>query len=593
MTFGVYDYEKAIARIFDAQGNVVGTGFLVAPGYVLTCAHVVLQAIGISEDKFAEYKLPPQEPISLNFPILDPHQRIQTKVIAWLPFNMEDGDVAALKLTTLEPEEAQPIPLNQFRYDALVNDQHFVYGFGDDMGGRSDAYRPKTSVAGARYQMCKVGDPSDETIKSGFSGAPVWNEVHRCVVGMVATVQDGPRHKAYAIPTEKLLPVLKQVDALYLSDVLMESLAACSSADEKERLRIAITDALRHCNPRGDDRPWPEQLIDLSIDRAPTLGWETEGRLVHFAMMLARMGQTPTPTSERLEAWVERCGFNFSDLFVRMDREMRQEKISSSHGCRHLMVAIKRIEISSNEISVSMWAIAHPETGNATSSPLRLVQEETKTLGELPKFIQDQHRERFGKETIPLIHLFVPRDLLCCGIEMQPMGRLKDMLGGTYPLVIRTNLTVHPTSRWYDSDWEQKWQQIEQSLDQPTRAIFADIDCQALSDPDLIADLIEGLETQNVVILRNCADFEELFGLLAEEKGSALPVALWARDPQFEPDLPTLLDCIARTFPERIRQERARAKRSKDQILIGHHLSLVWEDYRIVPPDMRFDSEAC
>ena len=36
MTFGVYEYQKAIVRILDAQGNVVGTGFLVAPGYVLT-----------------------------------------------------------------------------------------------------------------------------------------------------------------------------------------------------------------------------------------------------------------------------------------------------------------------------------------------------------------------------------------------------------------------------------------------------------------------------------------------------------------------------------------------------------------------------
>lgn len=597
MTFGIDDYEKAIARIFDADKNVVGTGFLVAPSYVLTCAHVVLQAIGISEDKFADYRGQPQEAIALDFHVLATGQKIQSKVVAWLPYSLESGDVAALHLLTSEPDGAKPIPLDEVLRSEVENDEHSAYGFGNNVGGRSDAYRPKTTVAGGRFQLCKSGDPNDETIQPGFSGAPVWNGRLKRVIGMVATAfvpKEEQKSKAYIIPTQELRSVLKQINAFWLSDVLRHSLEACGSAEEKDQLQIAINGALQRCNPRGCDRDGQEQLIDLSIDRAPAIGWETEGNLVRFALMLARMDETPTHTYDRLKNWVECCNGNFPDLLDRLTREMKQQKVPSSNICQHLMVTIKRIETSDNEISVSMWAIAHPEISNSPSPPLRIVQEATQTLDKLPKFIQDQHRDRFGKAIIPLIHLFVPRGLLGCDVEMQPMGRLRDILGGTYPLVIRTNLAVHPTSRWYDSDWEHKWQEIEKSLDQPTCEIFADIDCQALSEsnPDLIADLVESLETKNVAILRNCADFEELFGLLAEEKDSALPVALWARDPQFEPDLPTLLDCIARKFPDRIRQERARAKRSRNQILIGHHLSLVWEDYRIVPPDMRFGSEA-
>ncbi|OLP19825.1 hypothetical protein BST81_03350 [Leptolyngbya sp. 'hensonii'] len=111
MTFSVDDYEKAITRIFDQKGNTIGAGFLVAPGYVLTCAHVVLQAIGIEKDKFAEYEGQPQKQISLDFHVLASDQPIQAEVVVWLPYRLDSGDVAALKLLTPEPDEAMPIPL--------------------------------------------------------------------------------------------------------------------------------------------------------------------------------------------------------------------------------------------------------------------------------------------------------------------------------------------------------------------------------------------------------------------------------------------------------------------------------------------------
>jgi Trypsin-like peptidase domain len=112
MTFSVDDYERAIARIFDRNNNVIGTGFLVAPGYVLTCAHVVLQAIGIEKDKFADYQGQPQEYISLDFHVLASGQEIKAQVVDWLPYSLHTGDVAVLKLLTPEPIKVKPIPLN-------------------------------------------------------------------------------------------------------------------------------------------------------------------------------------------------------------------------------------------------------------------------------------------------------------------------------------------------------------------------------------------------------------------------------------------------------------------------------------------------
>ncbi|NJR18288.1 MAG: trypsin-like peptidase domain-containing protein [Calothrix sp. CSU_2_0] len=39
-------YKKAIARIYRSDGVIVGSGFLVFEHYILTCAHVVADALG-------------------------------------------------------------------------------------------------------------------------------------------------------------------------------------------------------------------------------------------------------------------------------------------------------------------------------------------------------------------------------------------------------------------------------------------------------------------------------------------------------------------------------------------------------------------
>jgi hypothetical protein len=103
--------------------------------------------------------------------------------------------------------------------------------------------------------------------------------------------------------------------------------------------------------------------------------------------------------------------------------------------------------------------------------------------------------------------------------------------------------------------------------------------------------LIEELAKTCAAILVECDSASELFDLVSEE--TALPVALWSRYPRFQDQLANVLDCIVKTLPDRIRQERNTACRSNVKPLLGRHLSLVWEDPKIVPPDMQFDPEVC
>jgi vWA-MoxR associated protein C-terminal domain/Trypsin-like peptidase domain/vWA-MoxR associated protein middle region (VMAP-M) 1 len=587
MTFIVDDYEKAIARIWgknkEGESIVIGTGFLVAPGYVLTCAHVVLQAIGLQKEQFEQYDGQPKELVTLDFHVLATGQLIQAEVVAWLPFTLESGDVAALKLLTPAPSAARPIPLVEVSRRDVADDPHSVYGFASKQGGRSDAYRPKANVAGGRFQLCKVGNPSDETIKPGFSGAPVWNEAKTCVIGMVATATD-TQQTAYAIPTQVLRPVLKQIEAFCLCDVLMQSLDACANDAERNQLKSTIDGILRRCNPQGVDRPWPEQLMDLSIDRAPLPGWEIEGRLVHLAMMLAL--DVPLQAYEQLEIWVECCHWNFQALSTRLTRQKKQQKKPANNVCEHLMVVVEQKERLTNQLRVSLWQVPDRSTYEPQNPLLPVIADAVMTISELPIFIRRQIKDKFRKATLPTIHLFVPRSLFGCDLEMLPSSNLGETLGSHYPFIIRTNLNIHPIGQYYYDDWYEKWKKLESLFDDETSRVFQAIDC---SSPG--ADLVSQLVDINAAILQDCDSVSDLFDLISDE--TFLPVALWSRDPEFQAQLPGLLDCVVKTFRDRLRQERDTARRSTTGKLLGHHLSLVWEDPLIVPPDMYFDPEAC
>jgi hypothetical protein len=591
MTLSVDDYEKAIARIFDAQGNVIGTGFLVAPGYVLTCAHVVLQAIGEAKDKFADYVGQPQELITLDFHVLATGQYIEAEVVAWMPYSLESGDVAALRLKSSAPEGATPVPLVTVTRAEVENDSHAVYGFGrSPNGGRSDAYRPKANVAGGRFQLCKVGDPNDETIKPGFSGAPVWNEPRSCVIGMVATAvvaKEDQQSLAYAIPTQELQPVLQQLEALSLHDVLQKSLIACDSEDDRDRLSRTITVAMRRCNPNGGGRPWHNQLIDMRLDRASITGWEDENPLIYYAVLLAWMEDTPGYVRDHLKDWVERQNANFLELIGRMTLYMRDKKVSASSACDHVIVTVEPVETSEKgELRLSIWAIAESTLDSPTRLPPPLVGDKICTSQTLPQKIRETIRNQLGKVS-PIIHLFVPRSYFDQGIEMNPSGP-RTVLGSEYSCVLRTNpnTCVQIRTQYYKDDLQQKWTQLQAVLENLSKDVLPILDCQQPED-----DLFEALESTYAALLTNCDAAGEWFDLVSEEV--ALPVALWSRDPQFQDTLEDVLDCCVRTLPERIRQARYGAHRAKNAAVLGHHLSLIWEDPNVMPPDTLFDPEAC
>jgi hypothetical protein len=200
-------FRSAIARIFHANGAVVGAGFLVAgrsQSYIITCAHVVTAALSLPRDT-ADL---PSGNIYLDFPLISPDQKLTAKVMFWRSvktFSSEPEDIAGLELEGQLPSEVAPIklisahdvwehPLRIFGFPSGHNDGVWATGVLRDKQAKGWVQIEDVKVAGYR-------------VEPGFSGAPIWDETLAGVIGMAiaAEKQREEVKTAFMIPASTLL----------------------------------------------------------------------------------------------------------------------------------------------------------------------------------------------------------------------------------------------------------------------------------------------------------------------------------------------------------------------------------------------------
>lgn len=169
--------DPAVVRLRVGR-TVLGAGFLIAPGVVATCAHVVGGATPV-----------------VDFPLLRSHDHA-VEVLS----QDDDLDVAILRLADAPPG-ALPVPA---RITGDVRDHRFrTFGFPHDMPDGIWVTGRLVGAQGAgRIQMAV--DPDHWRIEPGFSGAPVWDAALRGVVGMVATTSARSGTTAHLVPTTAL-----------------------------------------------------------------------------------------------------------------------------------------------------------------------------------------------------------------------------------------------------------------------------------------------------------------------------------------------------------------------------------------------------
>ncbi|CCI05102.1 trypsin-like peptidase domain-containing protein [Microcystis aeruginosa] len=112
----VASLEFSVVRIYKQRKNkddkieIVGAGFLISSEYLITCAHVVNESLGLvltSAEK-------PTDIIECDFPIIASGASLEATVEVWYPVKFKSNDpqdIAILKLKDSVPSQAQPVSL--------------------------------------------------------------------------------------------------------------------------------------------------------------------------------------------------------------------------------------------------------------------------------------------------------------------------------------------------------------------------------------------------------------------------------------------------------------------------------------------------
>ncbi|MEA5507212.1 trypsin-like peptidase domain-containing protein [Halotia wernerae UHCC 0503] len=195
--------ELSVVRIYAKNGKVIGAGFLVAQKYILTCAHVIADALGLSR---TTAQMPDAE-ITLDFPLVAAKQFFQAQVVFWLPVNpsMAVEDIAGLELKHSPPDQALLAPL--ITSDDWAGHPFRVLGF---PGGQPDGVWATGILRGRTakgwVQLEDVKQPGYR-LEPGFSGAPIWDGELQGIAGIAVAIDiNRPEAKVgFMIPTKMLV----------------------------------------------------------------------------------------------------------------------------------------------------------------------------------------------------------------------------------------------------------------------------------------------------------------------------------------------------------------------------------------------------
>ena len=193
---------SCIAQIA-GHGGVKGAGFLVPGGHVVTCAHVVNQALGRRNE--SSERPSATERVRLAFPWSGGGQHVYDgQVVAWFPLPLirsagEDCvDIAVLKLDPPPPADLRPAWLQVL--DQVDGQRVRTAGFPTGYAlGRHAQGRLEGTDAGGWLQAISSHD--EMTFLPGHSGAPVFLNGNGAVIAMVSMTDDSRRDVALLIPT--------------------------------------------------------------------------------------------------------------------------------------------------------------------------------------------------------------------------------------------------------------------------------------------------------------------------------------------------------------------------------------------------------
>ncbi|WP_405825834.1 trypsin-like peptidase domain-containing protein [Streptomyces sp. NBC_00838] len=193
----------AVVRVKGPGGELAGAGFLVAPRTVLTCAHVVSDAL----DRPRGEEVAAGTRVFVDLPFAEGGG--VAEVERWVPVRADQtGDIAVLRLPSAIPGAR---PVNMADTERVWGHDVRVPGFPRRSPGGVWHYGRLRGGTAEGWVQLSQADPHGIPVEEGFSGSPVWDEQLRAVAGMVVVIQPAGVRQTFLIPTRTLVAELPEL----------------------------------------------------------------------------------------------------------------------------------------------------------------------------------------------------------------------------------------------------------------------------------------------------------------------------------------------------------------------------------------------
>ena len=359
----------------------------------------------------------------------------------------------------------------------------------------------------------------------------------------------------------------------------------------------------------------PGENLQLTLKELLIKTRDEDSYLDRFVMHLLHLTINARSTSQQeeqlnllveidcLRNWATKNIINYDNLKQKINEEERNSE--SLQPC--LLVRVKEVGTKNKKCCISAWFIkdARSYRENADPSLVTVLTVDSElAIKECDyKEFELKMRELIARcpsyEYELMIQLFLPKTLIDIDIDQwfpgEDRNRIDRRFGILYKIVLRAEKRLdpkygHPYQQHLRNQWHERWKKIEgKSSLKPFLDFFED--CDPNCPEELIPTLQQRCEALGVKLVHPSSSVEEekmheLFDILIEE--TAIPIALWVRQPPggknwWEALKDSLKNFSLEELPKAIKDERT--KNVRDEQHIGRHLSLLWDDPYLLPPD--------
>jgi tetratricopeptide (TPR) repeat protein len=232
----IFRFQRALVRIRGATGGYLGVGFMVGEREIVTCSHVVEDAL----------KRAGLDALRINLPFIDEHAEFSVgRIVLQKPSDQED--ITILELVDAPPRSdeirpVRPLLVKREQISELNENHHYFLCIGVPTG------RPEGASAEGQFQLDQATglvqlvatSTTGFAVEGGFSGSPVWDRQLGGVVGMIQKYDlERSTRVALMVPVYKMVEVWGELEKRSLDPQSREYLVS-RIADLREEQRRSL-----------------------------------------------------------------------------------------------------------------------------------------------------------------------------------------------------------------------------------------------------------------------------------------------------------------------------------------------------------------